>query len=142
MAVKILLVDDEELFVQALSERLKTRDFKVETANSGREALDKAKETTFDVIILDMAMPGMDGMETQQELLKTNPDLQIIFLTGHATLEKGIDAVKQGAFDFIAKPVEFEKLLEKLDAAQNKKKNLDMKKSEQDIKNLMKKKGW
>jgi len=142
MAVKILLVDDEELFVQALSERLKTRDFKVETANSGREALDKAKETTFDVIILDMAMPGMDGMETQQELLKTNPDLQIIFLTGHATLEKGIDAVKQGAFDFIAKPVEFEKLLEKLNAAQNKKKNLDMKKSEQDIKNLMKKKGW
>jgi len=142
MAVKILLVDDEELFVQALSERLKTRDFKVDTANSGREALDKAKETTFDVIILDMAMPGMDGMETQQELLKTNPDLQIIFLTGHATLEKGIDAVKQGAFDFIAKPVEFEKLLEKLNAAQNKKKNLDMKKSEQDIKNLMKKKGW
>ena len=79
MSVKILLVDDEELFTHALSERLKTRGFLVVTSNSGQDALDKIKDTSFDVIILDMAMPGMSGLETQEHLLKSNPDLQIIF---------------------------------------------------------------
>ncbi len=142
MSVKILLVDDEELFTQALSERLETRGFKVNTANSGQDALEKIKNISFDVIILDMAMPGMDGLETQQHLLESNPDLQIIFLTGQATLEKGINAVKHGAFDFIEKPVEFDKLLEKIKQAETKKKELDFKRTEQDIKDILKKKGW
>ena len=104
--------------------------------------LEKMEDASVDVIIMDMAMPGMDGLETQKKLLQINPDLQIIFLTGYATLEKGINAVKLGAFDFIEKPVEFDKLLKKIEQAETKKKDLDIKKAERDIKDILKKKGW
>jgi DNA-binding NtrC family response regulator len=142
MSTKILLVDDEEKFTEVLSERLVSRGFHVDITNSGPAAIEKVKEKTYDAIILDLAMPEMDGMATLQLLLREKPYLQIIFLTGHATLEKGIEAVKLGAMDFIEKPVDLEKLIEKVDAAREKTIMLTEKKAQEDIKNILKKKGW
>jgi DNA-binding NtrC family response regulator len=85
----VLLVDDEVDFVEALADRLEARGLQVVKSNDGRSALNAAEERTFDAIVLDMAMPGMDGIETLENLLKINPDLQVILLTGRATLNTG-----------------------------------------------------
>ena len=121
MSIKILLVDDEKDFTGVLSERMAARGFRVEIADSGPVAIEKVKEKSYDAIILDLAMPEMDGIDVLKILLKENTDLQIIFLTGHATLEKGIEAVKLGAVDFMEKPVDIDKLLEKVNEAKTKK---------------------
>ncbi len=142
MSVKILLVDDEKDFTEVLSERMEARGFSVEIADSGPVAINKVKEKSYDAIILDLAMPEMDGIDVLKILLKENPDLQIIFLTGHATLEKGIESVKLGAVDFMEKPVDIDKLLEKVNDAKTKRDLLLEKKTEKDIKDIMKKKGW
>jgi len=142
MSVKILLVDDEKDFTEVLSERMETRGYSVEIVNSGPAAIKKVKEKSYDAIILDLSMPEMDGIDVLKILLKDNPDLQIIFLTGHATLEKGIEAVKLGAVDFIEKPVNIEQLLEKVNEAKTKRDLLSQKKTEMDIKDILKKKGW
>jgi DNA-binding NtrC family response regulator len=142
MSTKVLLVDDEEEFTAILSERMKTRGLDVDIASTGPAATKKVKEKSYDAIILDLAMPEMDGIATMKHLLKENPDLQVIFLTGHATLEKGIEAVKLGAVEFMEKPVDINKLLEKVDEAKTKKDLLDEKKTEENIKNILKKKGW
>ena len=142
MSIKILLVDDEKDFTEVLSERMEARGFSVEIADSGPVAINKVKEKSYDAIILDLAMPEMDGIDVLKILLKENPDLQIIFLTGHATLEKGIEAVKLGAVDFMEKPVDIDKLLEKVNEAKTKRDLLSEKKTERDIKDILKKKGW
>ena len=142
MSVKILLVDDEKDFTEVLSERMETRGFSVEIADSGPVAINKVKEKSYDAIILDLAMPGMDGIDVLKILLNENPDLQIIFLTGHATLEKGIEAVKLGAVDFMEKPVDIDTLLEKVNEAKTKRDLLSEKASENNIKDILKKKGW
>jgi DNA-binding NtrC family response regulator len=142
MSIKILLVDDEKNFTEVLSERMAARGFDVEIADSGTLAIEKVKLKSYDAIVLDLAMPEMDGISALKILLKENPDLQIIFLTGHATLEKGIEAVKLGAVDFMEKPVDIEKLLEKINEAKTKKDQLSEKRAEDDIKKIMKKKGW
>ncbi len=142
MSIKVLLVDDEKDFTEVLSERMETRGFSVEIADSGPVAIEKVKEQSYDAIILDLAMPEMDGIDVLKILLKENPDFQIIFLTGHATLEKGIEAVKLGAVEFMEKPVNIEHLLEKVNEAKSKRDLLSEKKTEEDIKDILKKKGW
>ena len=142
MSIKILLVDDEKSFTEVLSERMEARGFSVDIADSGASAVKKVKEKLYDAIILDLAMPEMDGIEALKVILKYNPDLQIIFLTGHATLEKGIEAVKLGAVDFMEKPVDIEKLLEKVNEAKSKKDLLSEKKTAKNIKDILKKQGW
>ena len=142
MSVKILLVDDEKAFTEVLSERMEARGFSVEIADSGPVAIKKVKEKSYDAIILDLAMPEMDGIDVLKILLNENPDLQIIFLTGHATLEKGIEAVKLGAVDFMEKPVDIDTLLEKVNEAKSKRDLLSEKASENNIKDILKKKGW
>jgi len=142
MSIKVLLVDDEEEFTSILSERMEARGLNVDIANTGPAATQKVKEKSYDAIVLDLAMPGMDGIETMKQLLEENPDLQVIFLTGHATLEKGIEAVKLGAVEFMEKPVDINKLLEKVSEAKTKKDHLTEKKTEESIKDILKKKGW
>jgi len=139
---KVLLVDDEEEFSRILSERMETRGVTVVTAENGPAALKKAKEEQFDAIILDMSMPEMDGIETLKRLLEINPDLQVIMLTGHATLEKGVEAVKLGAMDFLEKPADMDKLLARINEAKAKKMVLVEKRTEQKIKGILKSKGW
>ena len=142
MGIKVLLVDDEEEFIALLSKRMKSRGFHVDIANSGIKALEKVDEKAYDAIILDLYMPEMDGIDTLKHLLQKNTDLQIIFLTGHATLEKGIEAVKLGAIDFMEKPVDMDKLIEKVNDAKTKKDILLEQKAKKDIDDLLKKKGW
>lgn len=142
MSIKILLVDDEKDFTEVLSERMEARGFKVEIADSGPVAINKVKDKSYDAIILDLAMPQMNGIDVLKILLKENPNLQIIFLTGHATLEKGIEAVKLGAVDFMEKPVDIDTLIEKVNEAKTKRDFLSEKESEKNINDILKKKGW
>ena len=97
----VLIVDDEPEFLETVAERLANRGFSVETASNGAVALEKIGNQIFDAIVLDLMMPEIDGMETLKRALKKKPDLQIILLTGHATLQTGIEAIKLGALDFM-----------------------------------------
>lgn len=139
---KILLVDDEVEFTSVLAERMEARGIKVETAASGAAAVERVKDTYYDAVVLDLAMPGMDGIETLKHLLAVNPDIQVIFLTGKATLEKAVEAVKLGALDFLEKPVKFEALLDKVKDAKEKKILLVEKREAEKIRNILGKKGW
>jgi DNA-binding NtrC family response regulator len=139
---RVLLVDDEPEFTEVLAQRMQSRGVDVETAASGSEALEKAKEESYDAIILDLAMPGMDGLETLRHLLEANPALQVILLTGYATLQKGVEAIKLGAMDFLEKPAEIQKLLQKIQEAKAKKMLLVDKQREERIRDIMGTKWW
>ncbi|MFC2130393.1 response regulator [Bacteroidota bacterium] len=142
MDSKVLLVDDEIEFTSVLSERLANRGCNVETANDGLEAIKKVKDVTYDAVILDFSMPGLDGIETLKILLEKKPDLQVILLTGKATLEKGVEAVKIGAKDVLEKPADINKIIEKIKEAQIEKMLIVNKESENKIKDILKSKGW
>ncbi len=139
---RVLLVDDEEEFIQTLSERMQARGLTVSTATSGEKAIEIAEEKNFDAIILDLQMPGLNGIETLKLMREKNPDAQIILLTGHATVEKSVEAVKHGAVDFLEKPAEINKLMEIIKEASDRKMMLFEKRAEDDIKKIMKAKGW
>jgi DNA-binding NtrC family response regulator len=121
MKIRVLIVDDEEEFTQALSERLAMREYEVSTAFSGEEAVDKLKSYNFDVVILDVAMPKMGGVETLREIRKLKPLTEVIMLTGHATVETAIEGMKLGAYDFLLKPCETDELTDKINKANQKK---------------------
>jgi DNA-binding NtrC family response regulator len=140
--IKVLLVDDEPHFVKLLAERLAGRGFNVETAGGGSEAIDRAKDEPYDAIILDLLMPEMDGLETLKQLKEINPDLQVILLTGHGTIDKGVEAIKLGAMDFVEKPADFKELLKKIKKAKDKRMLLVSKKHEEWVKEQMKSKSW
>jgi DNA-binding NtrC family response regulator len=118
----ILLVDDEVPFVEAMTRRLAKRDVAVQAAYSGEEALTKLVEPgAVEVVILDIKMPGMDGIETLQEIKRRFPLVEVIMLTGHATVETGIEGMKLGAFDYLMKPCDIGELVAKVQAAALKK---------------------
>jgi len=142
MAEKVLLIDDEKDFVEALAERMKTRGMNVTTTTSAAEALKKLEAEAYDAIVLDLHMPGMDGLQTLEAIKKKNSDLQVVLLTGHATVEKGIEAMKLGAMDLLEKSADLEIITEKIKKAQAKKMILVEKKTEEKIKNIITTKGW
>lgn len=139
---KVLLVDDEEDFRDILSERMASRGLEIDTAESGMRALEMVELKVYDAIILDLAMPEMDGIETLQRLLKKQPSLQIIVLTGQATVEKGVAAVKMGAADFLEKPAEIESLVEKIEAAQAKRMEIFEQNLDKKITEITRKRSW
>ena len=139
---KVLIVDDEKDFSSALAERMTTRGLDVDTVESGEEAVGRVKDRGYDAVVLDLAMPGMDGIETLKQLLKDNPDLQVILLTGRATVDKGVEAVREGAVEFLEKPADIDMLMEKIEKAKTRKIMLFEKKLEDTMSDLMKKKGW
>jgi DNA-binding NtrC family response regulator len=138
----VLLVDDEKQFLDALSQRLETRGLKVNAVTSGEAAIEQAKDKHFDAIIVDLAMPGIDGIETLKRIKKDRPDLEIIMLTGQATVKSGVEAMKLGAEDFLEKPVDLKVLLEKIGKAKNKRMLVVEKSREEEIKNILKSKSW
>jgi len=138
----VLLVDDEEEFVRALGDRLETRGLEVDTAENGEIALAKAQKRKFDAILLDMSMPGMNGIQTLKGLIEINPDLQVILLTGQATLGQAVDAMKLGALDFLEKPADIETLVVKIAEAAEKKETLENKRTEEEMSEILRKKGW
>jgi DNA-binding response OmpR family regulator len=116
-SVRILLVDDEAEFVEALSARLDARGFACDTATSGDEALSKLAGDEYDVIVLDLKMPGKDGLETLVEIKAQKPLTEVIILTGKGTEEAAITAMLKGAFDFLAKPPDLNDLIQKIHQA-------------------------
>lgn len=117
MSEKVLLVDDEEDFLEIMAERMTARGMQVTTCTSAESAVKMINSETFDAIILDFMMPGMDGFQALKAIKAKRPDSQIILLTGHATLEKGVEAMKMGATDFLEKPADIEALEQKIKAA-------------------------
>jgi DNA-binding NtrC family response regulator len=116
--VNVLLVDDEAPFVAALTRRLSKRDLDITAAFGGQEALDKLeKSVKYEVVILDVKMPGMDGIETLKRIKKSHPLVEVIMLTGHATVESAIEGMKLGAFDYLMKPCDIDDLVSKVDEA-------------------------
>ena len=116
--LRILLVDDEEDFASTLAERLELRGFQAEVATSGIDALEHVGEDDFSVLILDVKMPGIDGLGVMAEVKRKRPELPIILLTGHGAIASAETGMKEGAFDYLMKPVDLETLIEKIrDAA-------------------------
>jgi DNA-binding NtrC family response regulator len=137
MSDKVLIVDDEVDFLNLMSDRLKTRDMEVSTATCAKEALRMIDETSYDAVVLDLMMPEVDGLETLKIMKQKNPDLQVILLTGHATVEKGIAAMKLGAMDLIEKPAELSTIIDRIKHAKAEKIILVEKKNEQRIRDIL-----
>lgn len=121
MKTRVLIVDDEEQFVTSLAERLALRDYDVQTSLSGKDALEVLKRYNFDVVILDVLMPDMDGIESLREIKRLKPLTEVIMLTGNATVETAIEGMKLGALDYLMKPCDTSELTEKIDAAYRRK---------------------
>lgn len=119
-AVRVLLVDDEESYVDTLKKRLSRRGLVVLTANSGEAALAMLAEHPMDVVLLDVKMPGMDGMETLTRIKEAHPRVEVIMLTGHANVDVAIRGMEQGAFDYLMKPAEMDDLYYKIQDAHKK----------------------
>jgi len=114
---RVLLVDDEEEFVSTLAERLRLRGMRAETAYNGEAALQMIAATPPDVVVLDVMMPGMNGLAVLQRIKTDNPHLPVILLTGMGTTRDGVEGLRLGALDYLVKPVKIEELIEKLDRA-------------------------
>jgi DNA-binding NtrC family response regulator len=142
VAIKVLIVDDEEEFSGAVAERLRNRDYDVDTAISGAEGLDKIKAVDYDAVLLDLTMPEMDGMETMQHMLEYDDQLQIIILTGYGSVQGGVDAIKKGAADFLEKPADIDALSSKLEEAHEKREADFEKDLLKKVSDLMKGKSW
>jgi DNA-binding NtrC family response regulator len=117
----VLLVDDEVPFVETMTKRLSKRQLMILPAYSGRQALEKLEKNSVDVVILDVKMPGMDGIETLREIKKIYPLVEVIMLTGHATIETAVEGMRLGAFDYLMKPCEIDELVAKVNDAKEKK---------------------
>ena len=142
MKIKVLLVDDEKDFVETLAERLEVRGFDVKTSLSGDDALDLVREHEFDVIVLDVLMPGKDGIETLKEIKTLIPLVHVIMLTGNATVETAIQGMKLGAYDYLLKPTETTDLLEKINKAHNLKTEHEERIRKAEINGIIKRRGW
>jgi DNA-binding NtrC family response regulator len=138
----VLLVDDEADFVAVLAERLRARGLAVDTAENGRIALELAEQRTYDAILLDMAMPGLDGVETLKGLLAINPDLQVILLTGQATLAQAVEAMKLGALDLLEKPADILALVDRIDEAARRRTSIEDERVQKRIRDITRLKGW
>ena len=136
--LKIMLVDDEERFLLTTKKLLSKKGYEVFTASSGAEALDNLKKQNIHVVILDVKMPGMDDMETLKEIKKHFPLVEVIMLTGHATVESAVDGLQAGATDYLMKPANIEELVEKSEEAFEKRKKLEEKIRMAQAKRLMK----
>lgn len=121
MNTMVLLVDDEAPFVETMKKRLTKRNLSILSAFSGPEALEVLeRENHIDVVLLDVKMPGMDGMETLRQIKNAHPAVEVIMLTGHATMETAIEGMKLGAFDYLMKPCSIEDVVMKVREAKDK----------------------
>ena len=142
LEAKVLLVDDEQDFLETLSNRLELRGLKVNSVTSGEQAVAEAQGEDYDAIVVDLAMPGIDGLETLKRIKADNPDAEIIMLTGQASVRSGVEAIKLGAGDFLQKPVELSELMQKIGEAKHKKMLVLQQKSQEELRKILKSKGW
>ncbi len=135
----VLIVDDEEDFLNTLLNRLKKRGIDVAGSSSGEQALELIKEKIFDMVILDIKMPGgMDGIQTLREIKRLRPETEVLLLTGHGSVETSVEGMKEGAFDYLLKPVKLEQLLEKMAKALDKKDTEEHRRQSEQIRKLLK----
>lgn len=139
---RVLLVDDEVEFVETLAERMRARGLEVDYTHSGDSAIEKVAQKTYDAIVLDLAMPGMDGLETLRHLIENHPDLQVILLTGQGTIATAVEATKLGAKDFLQKPTDIDKLIEKIRDARAQRMQLAEQRSAEEIADILSRRGW
>jgi DNA-binding NtrC family response regulator len=139
---RVLLVDDEQEFLETLAMRLESRGLKISVAESGETALEKAQQESFDAILLDLAMPGMDGMETLKRLREASPDSQVVLLTGQATVTRATEAMRLGALDLLEKPVDIGVLVERIEEAATRKLRLTERRIAEELKDILRNRGW
>ncbi|MEJ2719603.1 MAG: response regulator [bacterium] len=139
---KVLVVDDEAEFADVIAERMRARGYEVDTAGNGTDGLEKIKDKEYDAVLLDLNMPGLDGMETMKRMLGHDNRLQIIILTGYGSVQKGVDAVKQGAVDFLEKPADIDALTGKIDEAYERRVAFFEEDIEKKMSDLLKRRGW
>jgi two-component system, OmpR family, response regulator CpxR len=142
MKIKVLLVDDEKEFVDALAERLELRDFEVTKAFDGDEAVEKIGSTDVDVVVLDVLMPGKDGVATLREIKKIKPIVEVIMLTGNATVQSAIEGLQSGAYDYLMKPTETKDLIAKIALAYKRKVEQEGRIQQAHIESIMLRRGW
>ncbi len=142
MKIRVLIVDDEKEFVEALAERLELRNFEVFKAFDGDEALACLKDKELDVVILDVKMPGRDGISILSEIKRSKPLVEVIMLTGHATVHAAIEGMKLGAFDFLLKPTETDDLIGKIQKAYDRKAEHEERIRQAEINGIIKRRGW
>ena len=111
---RVLVVDDELDFLETIVKLLSKRNLKVMGAESGEKALELLENEPFEVVVLDIRMPGMDGIETLREIKKRKPSTEVIMLTGHGSIESGLQGLQLGAYDYVMKPAELEDLVERI----------------------------
>ncbi len=116
-SIKILLIDDEEEFVTTLAQRLEFRGYISKTAESGQIGIDILANESFDIVIIDLMMPGLNGLETLKQIKSILPDIPAILLTGHGSTKAGIEGMNLGAFDYLMKPLDIDNLISKISLA-------------------------
>lgn len=121
IGARILLVDDEVVFTENMSRLLETRGYHVTAVNNGESAIQALEDQDFDVVVLDLKMPGMDGLTTLKEIKKLGLFTETLILTGHGSIDSALEAVKLGAYDYLTKPCEIDDLVEKIEKAFEKK---------------------
>lgn len=119
--LKVLIVDDEADFLETIVLRLRRRKIDAYGVDGGKKALEIVENERFDVVVLDVLMPGLDGIETLKLLKKKKPFIEVIILTGHGSVESGLQGMQFGAFDYIMKPADLDELLEKIQQAYERK---------------------
>jgi DNA-binding NtrC family response regulator len=142
MDVRVLLADDEREFVESLGERLETRGFRITKAYSGDETLNLLSETSIDVVVLDVLMPGKNGIDTLREIKKLYPLVEVIMLTGHGTVETAIEGLKVGAYDYLKKPTDTADLTAKVLRAYARKSEQEERIRRAEIDKIVGAKGW
>ena len=125
--MKMMLVDDEERFLSTTKKLLLRKGMEVLTATSGAEALEKLRSHSIHVVVLDVKMPGMDGIATLKEIKRQFPLVEVIMLTGHGTVESAVDGLKSGATDYLTKPADVDELIKKAEEAFEKRQRLEEK---------------
>jgi DNA-binding NtrC family response regulator len=134
-ALKVLFVDDEIDFLETLMKRMKKRGIDVAGVGNGEQALDYLNQKSVDVVVLDVRMPGIDGIQTLREIKRIDPLMEVIMLTGHASIEVAIEGMELGAFDYLMKPADIDELFYKIQDA-FKKRSIQQKKIKQ-LENLI-----
>ena len=142
MKIRVLLVDDEKDFTETLAQRLDVRGFDVKASFSGEECLELVQAHEFDVVVLDVLMPGKDGIETLREIKRLKPLIHVIMLTGNATVETAIEGMKLGAYDYLMKPTETDDLVDKITKANQLKTDHEERIRKAEINGIIKRRGW
>jgi DNA-binding NtrC family response regulator len=141
MTESVLLVDDEPEFLEIMAERMRARDMEVTTSTSASEAFSLIAAEPYDAVIMDFMMPEIDGIQALKAIKEQRPEMQIILLTGHATIEKGVEAIKAGALDVVEKPADLDALAEKIKTAHQRKAIIVKKQSQEKVIEVLRKFG-